>query len=315
MRQRDNPFIVKRGSNDLLQRVVRDGREVVAEVDKEDVPAFPVRAVVGDKLLLQPSDGEVGATAFRVGRVVQDERGRERRDEGVHRQRLVNHPFGDMDARNVAKLPAFVQLELVEPSPNVVSGKKVAARLDDVAQHVLLVPLNRRFPRDAVLSLNGGAVKAVQVGDVFHRAGCQALAALLRALFLAPRAARPPSFLGFQKAPRTDCSAAFGIRMRRWHETALNAEARRHASSVRHPSRGADSRAQARTSRLPSSTGSAFGHVPTRSGRSAESGQGANPRVRRGVVVGIAIVVDVARVNRRTSRHGAKPPIDATSKA
>ena len=58
MRQRDNPFIVKRGSNDLLQRVVRDGREVVAEVDKEDVPAFPVRAVVGDKLLLQPSDAK-----------------------------------------------------------------------------------------------------------------------------------------------------------------------------------------------------------------------------------------------------------------
>lgn len=53
----------------------------------------------------------------------------------------------------------------------------------------------------------------------------------------------------------------------------------------------------------------------TRSGIERESGAGPHPRVARGVVVGVAVVVAIADVGRRTTHDGAKPPIDANNKA
>ena len=53
----------------------------------------------------------------------------------------------------------------------------------------------------------------------------------------------------------------------------------------------------------------------TRSGIMRESGAGANPRVPGRVVVGVAVVVAVADVGRRTTHDGAKPPIDTNNKA
>lgn len=53
----------------------------------------------------------------------------------------------------------------------------------------------------------------------------------------------------------------------------------------------------------------------TRSGRVAESGQAPNPGVRSRIVVGVASVVDNARVSGRCPVHGAKPPIGTINKA
>ena len=52
----------------------------------------------------------------------------------------------------------------------------------------------------------------------------------------------------------------------------------------------------------------------TRSGIMRESGAGANPRVPGRVVVGVAVVVAVTDVGRRTTHDGAKPPIDTNNK-
>ena len=51
--------------------------------------------------------------------------------------------------------------------------------------------------------------------------------------------------------------------------------------------------------------------MTARSGKAWESRQGAYPVVRRGIVVGIAVAVDIARVGRRPAHDGAQPPIDA----
>lgn len=52
----------------------------------------------------------------------------------------------------------------------------------------------------------------------------------------------------------------------------------------------------------------------TRSGRKAESGQTPNAGVRRRIVVGIAVVADIAGIRGRSAVNGAKPPIDTISK-
>ena len=51
--------------------------------------------------------------------------------------------------------------------------------------------------------------------------------------------------------------------------------------------------------------------IRDRSGRSWESRERANPVIRRGVVVGIAVAVDIAHAGGRTAHDGAEPPIDA----
>ena len=52
------------------------------------------------------------------------------------------------------------------------------------------------------------------------------------------------------------------------------------------------------------------GYEATRSGRSSlEAGQRADTRVRRGIVVGIALNVDIARVRRVRASSGAQPPV------
>lgn len=49
-------------------------------------------------------------------------------------------------------------------------------------------------------------------------------------------------------------------------------------------------------------------------GNEKESRARANVRVRGGIVVGIAVAVDIAHVGSRTAHDGTKPPIDALNK-
>ena len=49
-------------------------------------------------------------------------------------------------------------------------------------------------------------------------------------------------------------------------------------------------------------------------GNAKESRARAHPAVQRHVVVGIAVVVDIARVDGRNAGDGTEPPIDARNK-